>query len=69
MVWQTVQNGGRPGHWAMQIDEQKLVAVYSDPDLNHPLHGSGYAFTDTDCAAFVMDIGGMWYSSMLAEIL
>ena len=63
------QNGGRPGHWLMQIDEQKLVAVYADPDLNHPLDGSGYEFTDADCASFVMDLGGKWYPATLADVL
>ncbi len=62
-------SGGIPGYWHLQRMNGTPSATYVDPDFNHPLDGQGFTFTDDDCAAFVMDLGGMWYPSTLAEAL
>jgi hypothetical protein len=62
-------NGGVAGYWHLQLMNGVPAATYVDPDLNHPLDGLGFTFMDDDCAAFVMDLGGMWYASTLAEAL
>jgi Collagen triple helix repeat (20 copies) len=62
-------NGGVPGYWHLQLTNRMPSATYVDSDLNHPLDGQGFMFAEDDCAAFVMDLGGMWYASTLAEAL
>jgi hypothetical protein len=62
-------NGGIPGYWHLQLMNDMPTATYVDPDPNHPLDGQGFTFAEDDCAAFVMDLGGKWYSSTLAEAL
>jgi hypothetical protein len=62
-------NGGVAGYWHLQLMNGTPSASYVDPDLNHPLDGLGFTFMDGDCAAFVMDLGGMWYPSTLGEAL
>lgn len=62
-------SGGIPGYWHLQLTNGVPSATYVDNDVNHPLDGQGFTFVDNDCSAFVMDLGGMWYASTLAEAL
>jgi hypothetical protein len=61
--------GGSPGYWTFELMNGMATASYTDADLNHPLDGDGFVFAENNCVAFVMDLGGMWYSSTLAEAL
>jgi hypothetical protein len=62
-------NGGIPGFWTLELMNGMPTAAYTDADTNHPLDGEGFVFAENSCASFVMDLGGMWYSSTLAEAL
>lgn len=61
--------GGSPGYWRLELMSATPAATYVDDDLNHPLDGNGFVFEEGNCLSFVMDLGGKWYSSTLAEAL
>lgn len=60
---------GSQGYWTVSLQMGVPTAAYTDDDPGHPLDGESFAFEDADCAAFVMDLGGKWYTSTLAEAL
>ena len=62
------QGGSIPGYWELTLEEGVPTATYYDNDTNHPLDGITFEYVEEDCDAFVMDLGGMWYESSLAEV-
>jgi hypothetical protein len=61
--------GGSPGFWHMEVTNGIPNATYMDADAAQALDGQGFDFAAQNCQAYVMDLGGTWYESTLAEAL
>lgn len=54
------------GFWTYSISADGPRVVYTD-DAAHPANGMGFMFEENDCSVFVLDDGGEWSDSSLAE--